>query len=88
MDDCSDDFKRFLRQSIARMSAARLRSSLARSGVGGSLYERAYQMEWYRAAVSYLPSKVMVAPDVGQVHKYLSFPYFLHTLSSFLYKTV
>lgn len=64
--DCSLGFDMFLRHTISRMSASRLQSSLARSA-RGALYERQYQMEFYSAAVSYLPSSVSIAPDVGTV---------------------
>ena len=31
------------------------------------MFERHYQMEWYKAAISYLPEHIHVAPDVGAV---------------------
>jgi hypothetical protein len=64
--DCSKCFESFLKQSIMRMSASRLRNSLS-TGSDGRVYERMYQMEWYRSAVSYLPPTAYVSPDVGQV---------------------
>ena len=48
------------------MSASRLRLSLS-TGRGGHVFERHYQMEWYKAATSYLPEHIHVAPDVGAV---------------------
>ena len=66
INDCSFDFDMFLRQCIARMSASRLSSSLSRSS-RGPLYEWQYQMEFYTAAVSFLPTSVSIAPDVGAV---------------------
>ncbi len=48
------------------MSVGQLRQSLRR-GRDGLVYERHYQMEWYRAAASYLPFHIRIAPDVGAV---------------------
>ena len=66
LEDCSASFDRFLQQCISRMSASRISASLARSSSGG-IYERQFQMEFYTAAVSYLPSTVSISPDVGAV---------------------
>ena len=69
LEDCSKDFNLFIMRSIQRMSAGQLRESLS-TGQDGVVYERHYQMEWYRAATSYLPENVRIAPDVGAVGTY------------------
>uniref|UniRef100_A0A7S0RE04 Uncharacterized protein n=1 Tax=Chlamydomonas leiostraca TaxID=1034604 RepID=A0A7S0RE04_9CHLO len=68
VEDCSHDFDRFIVQCVQRMSAGQLLKSLSR-GVGAKsrIYERHLQMEWYKSAISYLPSGTRVAPDVGAV---------------------
>eukprot|EP00197_Chlamydomonas_leiostraca_P005347 CAMPEP_0202861592 /NCGR_PEP_ID=MMETSP1391-20130828/2940_1 /ASSEMBLY_ACC=CAM_ASM_000867 /TAXON_ID=1034604 /ORGANISM="Chlamydomonas leiostraca, Strain SAG 11-49" /LENGTH=633 /DNA_ID=CAMNT_0049541007 /DNA_START=188 /DNA_END=2089 /DNA_ORIENTATION=+ len=68
VEDCSHDFDRFIVQCVQRMSAGQLLKSLSR-GVGAKsrIYERHLQMEWYKSAVSHLPSGMRVAPDVGAV---------------------
>ena len=49
LEDCSGDFNRFLKLSVMRMSAKRLRNSLSKgAGPDARVYERHFQNEWYR----------------------------------------
>ena len=62
------DFYAFLRLSIQRMRPSVLRKSMSHgSGADAALYERMWQMEWYRAASSAVPENVTISPDVGPV---------------------
>ncbi|GBC03499.1 hypothetical protein RclHR1_05150009 [Rhizophagus clarus] len=58
------DFKSFLRGTFANMNAETLRNSYC-VDVDGRLLERAWQMEFYRAATQTLPLDIFISPDVG-----------------------
>jgi len=56
----------FSKDVVIRMKQSTLNSSLSTS-VNGTLYERQWQVEFYRAAVSLLPPTCSVNPDVGSI---------------------
>jgi len=56
----------FSKEVVTRMKPSIFESSLGTS-VDGTLYERQWQVEFYRAAVSALPSNCNISPDVGSV---------------------
>jgi hypothetical protein len=58
------DFKSFLRGTFTKMSAETIRNSYC-VGVDERLLERAWQMEFYRAATQILPLDIFISPDVG-----------------------
>ncbi len=71
-EDLWHDFKSFIEHTVKCLSAQLLRGPSSRGRVTDrehpdKEYERRIQMEWYRAAIMYLPSSVLIAPDVGRV---------------------
>ncbi|RGB28796.1 hypothetical protein C1646_767388 [Rhizophagus diaphanus] len=58
------DFKSFLRGTFTNMNAEAIRNSYC-IGTDERLLERAWQMEFYRAATQVLPANVLISPDVG-----------------------
>ncbi|PKK65589.1 hypothetical protein RhiirC2_715452 [Rhizophagus irregularis] len=58
------DFKSFLRGTFTNMNAEAIRNSYC-VGTDGRLLERAWQMEFYRAATQVLPADIFISPDVG-----------------------
>lgn len=62
----STSFENFLYQTIERMSPSKLSKSLGRSS-NSRLYERGWQMEWYRSATTIVPIDASVSADVGPV---------------------
>ena len=59
------DFKSFLIGTFTNMNAEAIRN-LYCVGVDSQLLERAWQMEFYRAATQVLPLDVFISPDVGK----------------------
>jgi len=59
-------FKDFILRSLERMESSTLKNSLSK-GIDDHLIERAWQMEWYRAAYTVVPENVTISPDVGTV---------------------
>lgn len=55
-------FDEFLVRTIERMSPSTLKESL---GKGTYLYERTWQMEWFRTAKTVVPENASVSSDVG-----------------------
>lgn len=62
-------FENFLLQTIERMSPSKLSKSLGKGHESSNsyLYERGWQMEWYRAATTIVPTEASVSADVGPV---------------------
>jgi hypothetical protein len=60
------NFDDFIKQAICGMDPAVLTKSLCR-GADTPVYERHWQMEFYRAATSLLSSEHTISPDVGAV---------------------
>ena len=60
-------FEEFLEQSIHRMSPSKLSKSFGRGDESSPLYERSWQMEWYRASTIVVPEKESVSADVGPI---------------------
>jgi hypothetical protein len=58
------DFKSFLRGTFTNMNAKAIQNSYC-VGADGRLLERAWQMEFYRAATQVLPLDAFISPDVG-----------------------
>ncbi|PKC64275.1 hypothetical protein RhiirA1_462635 [Rhizophagus irregularis] len=58
------DFKSFLHGTFTNMNAEAIRNSYC-VGTDGRLLERAWQMEFYRAATQVLPADIFISPDVG-----------------------
>ncbi|GBB99301.1 hypothetical protein RclHR1_03480005 [Rhizophagus clarus] len=58
------DFKSFLYGTFTKMNAEAIRNSYS-VGKDGRLLERAWQMEFYRAATQILPADAFISPDVG-----------------------
>jgi hypothetical protein len=58
------NFKSFLIDTFANMNAETIRNSYC-IGTDKRLLERAWQMEFYRAATQVLPPNVFISPDVG-----------------------
>ncbi|GBC46001.2 P-loop containing nucleoside triphosphate hydrolase [Rhizophagus irregularis DAOM 181602=DAOM 197198] len=58
----SSTFDEFLLRTIERMSSSTLKESL---GKGSYLYERTWQMEWFRTAKTVIPENASVSSDVG-----------------------
>jgi hypothetical protein len=58
------DFKSFLIGTFTNMNAEAIQNSYC-VGTDGRLLERAWQMEFYRAATQVLPLDAFVSPDVG-----------------------
>jgi len=58
------DFKSFLRGTFTNMDAEAIRNSYC-VGTDNRLLERAWQMEFYRAATQVLPADIFISPDVG-----------------------
>jgi hypothetical protein len=63
----ADDFENFLVMSICRMRPSILRESLGKERLKSRLYERSWQMEWYRAASTVVPAMATISPDVGPI---------------------
>ncbi|CAG8596882.1 1962_t:CDS:2 [Dentiscutata erythropus] len=61
-------FDEFLLRTIERMNPDNLRQLLGKGCDNDSyLYERSWQMEWYRTAVSVVPAGTSISADVGAV---------------------
>ncbi|CAG8814776.1 1029_t:CDS:2, partial [Cetraspora pellucida] len=63
-------FDEFLLRTIERMSPSILSESFgkgAKSGPNSHLYERSWQMEWYRTATTAVPENTSISADVGPV---------------------
>ena len=60
-------FDKFLELSICPLRPSIPRGSLSKDHPGSRLYERAWQMEWYRAASTAVPEFHTVSPDVGPI---------------------
>jgi len=58
-------FEAFLVRVMQRFSSAQLLSSLSRTKADGSILERQWQNEFYRAAKSILGSGIAISPDTG-----------------------
>ncbi|CAG8559314.1 4284_t:CDS:2, partial [Paraglomus occultum] len=63
----ANDFENFLVMSICRMRPPILRESLGKERLNSRLYERSWQMEWYRAASTVVPAMATISPDVGPI---------------------
>lgn len=63
----ADDFVKFLTLSISRMRLSELKMSLSKSRNERNLFERAWQMKWYRAASMAVPTLApMLTPYSAQ----------------------
>lgn len=60
-------FEEFLEKSIHRMSPSKLSESLGRGNLSSPLYERSWQMEWYRASTIVVPENESISANVGPV---------------------
>ena len=58
------DFKSFLTGTFTNMNAEAIKNSYS-VGTDGRLLERAWQMEFYRAALQLLPEDIYISPDAG-----------------------
>ncbi|CAG8592147.1 4995_t:CDS:2, partial [Acaulospora colombiana] len=61
-------FDEFLVRTIERMSPSKLSESIGKGyGDNSHLYERSWQMEWYRTATTVVPEGTSISADVGAV---------------------
>jgi len=63
----AENFEEFLTLSISRMQPSKLRISLSKTSNESRIYERAWQMEWFRAASTAVPPQSSLSPDVGPI---------------------